>query len=251
MQTLIERYAVARMSDAGGAGGGAADAGSAGTDTVAVDGAAADSGAAAAADAGFGGSVLGGEDGADAAATEAVEGAETGDKADDKKAETEVDPDTIVPEGDAAYALPEDLPEGVAGWDEDLLAALSPLAKANGITQGEFKKGLPVVAAMQKKATEDYVNQVKQWGEAGKADPEIGGAKYDQTVADGRAALKEYGTPELREYLFQSGQGNHPELLRLCARFGAALREGGGPNGGEYGKKTVSFVDQMYPDPVK
>ena len=66
------------------------------------------------------------------------------------------------------------------------------------------------------------------------------------------AALDQFGTPELREALDQTGMGSHPEVIRVFSRIGAAISEGKVITGGigtQDADKTQAEV--MYPSMAK
>jgi len=65
--------------------------------------------------------------------------------------------------------------------------------------------------------------QREAWAEAAQSDPEIGGAAFQRELDYARSALKEYGTPGLRDALESTGLGNHPELIRLLSKVGRSL----------------------------
>ncbi len=77
-------------------------------------------------------------------------------------------------------------------------------------------------ADAQKAAQEQ---QAKAWTDAVKADKEIGGDKFEKSVATATATLKRFASPALIETLNSTGLGNHPELVRLMAKVGAAMAD--------------------------
>lgn len=65
-----------------------------------------------------------------------------------------------------------------------------------------------------------HENQKKQWFEAFKADPEMGGEKLDITVGTLREAVETYAgnesqVQEFRQLMKETGVGNHPSVIRL------------------------------------
>ncbi|WP_052699119.1 hypothetical protein [Hyphomicrobium sp. 99] len=163
----------------------------------------------------------------------------------DKKS---ADPLDQVPE-DGKYNLT--MPDGVE-VDKALLDKLSPRLKAKGYTHREAQE-----------LTNDYIEtrraeieqEAKQWGEtiqgwadSAKADKEIGGDKWDATVASATRAVNKLGTPALKEYLNASGGGNHPELIRFMSKAGAMIREDSPPSGGAGGSgKPADPAHVLFP----
>lgn len=142
-----------------------------------------------------------------------------------KPAEKAADPADTVPE-DGKYSFT--MPEGVE-MDQALADALMPEFKELGLTQkqaqGLVAKYVEAQQAKVEKQGEAWSNTVTKWADDAKADKEIGGDKWDSTVAASQRAIKQFGTPALREYLNASGGGNHPEVIRFVAKVGAMIKE--------------------------
>ena len=96
-------------------------------------------------------------------------------------------------------------------------------------------------------AAEAHQQQTEQWGEQAKKDPEIGGAQFDQNVAQAVKAIDAYGSPEFKALLNESGLGSHPEVIRFAMKAGAALAEPGVVTGATSNKPRSSFADSIYP----
>ena len=61
------------------------------------------------------------------------------------------------------------------------------------------------------------------------ADP---GFAVDATLAAGKQALNQFGTPELVNLLNHTGLGSNPEFVRFCAKVGKAMAEDSFHRGG-------------------
>lgn len=177
------------------------------------------------------------------------EGEKSGDgegEADDDKSDKD---DADGDDKDAkADEVPEDgkydlnMPEGVE-VDAELLEALGPDFKELGLTNGQAQKLADKFIEVQQKRAEDYGKTPEgqwltvagdfyqkngtpdTWAEKAKADKEIGGDKWDDTVASAARAMDKLGSPELREYLNASGGGNHPALIKFASKVGALISE--------------------------
>lgn len=143
-------------------------------------------------------------------------------------------------EGEAEEAAPyADLtpPEGFEALDTEALAAATPLMRAFGVpddkAQDFINQAAPIISGMvekalagQAQATLDSQAALKtQWAEEVKADPEIGGAHYDKTVALAAKALDKFFSPEFRNFLSASGLGNNPDAVRGFAKIGASVSD--------------------------
>lgn len=150
-------------------------------------------------------------------------------------------PDGKPPETPKAQAKPADpaepeikLPDGMQ-VDQEILGSFKELAKKGPLTpQGviDFFLGLG------KKATE-VRDQNRQAGiDAIKADPEFGGAKYDQTKADAISFVSEFGGEEASKEFVALGADTNPGIVKMLARARKAIAEDKLVKG-----KTTTLVD--------
>jgi hypothetical protein len=115
--------------------------------------------------------------------------------------------------------------------------ALAKQAKELGLEGEKAQKFLDTVAtvdaARAKQLDEALTAQDAKWAAELKADPEIGGPKFDGAMKDAARALARFGgTPgegqkvaPLAVLLHQAGLGNHPLVLRAFAAIGRSLKE--------------------------
>lgn len=162
----------------------------------------------------------------------AGEGADTveGGKADDKAPEGVPEKYEVTP------------PEGFEALDEKALEAATPLLQKLGLKTNEAaqevvnefaKTVLPGIleqhtTAQQQAFQDTIVATRKAWVEEVKADPELAPDKttLDANLAKAAKARDHFSTPELREFLKETGIGNHKEVIRLFAKIGDAISEG-------------------------
>jgi len=142
---------------------------------------------------------------------------EKADKEAAKKAENEKKP--------AAPEKYEFTPPEGQELDANALAVFEPIAKELGLSQEQAQKLVDIYPQIQQQQAEAWSKQVADWGEQVKADKEIGGDKFNASVGAAQRALDQFGNTELREYLNASGLGNHPALVRFCAKVGKAMAE--------------------------
>lgn len=148
---------------------------------------------------------------------------DTESKADD--AEGDASDDTGDDVGDYADF---DMPEGLE-LDKSLAEKFNPIMKEYGLTQ-EQAQGLASVMAEHVKAQgqgqqDAYSQQLESWATETKADKEIGGDKFDESVGLAQYAVDKIGTPELKTVLDNYGIGNNPEVIRAFTRMGRLLKE--------------------------
>lgn len=138
------------------------------------------------------------------------------------------------------------VPEGME-IDADVLGSFKGIAKELGISQEAAQKLIDLQTGLTQKQAEAtqaaLAAQAQQWADTVKADKEIGGERYAQTVETAAKAVEKFGSPELRTLLNESGLGNHPELVKFCHRIGQALSEDTLVQGGTQTAHTMSIVD--------
>lgn len=127
-------------------------------------------------------------------------------------------------------------PEGFA-LDDDTMALATPLMREFGVAddkaQAFVEKAAPIMERAGTVAVERFVQaQVDQhaqmkrdWAEQTRSDPEIGGAKFDESVAMAAKARDMLFPPSFVELLNATGYGNHPDMIRGLAMAGRQLAE--------------------------
>lgn len=141
--------------------------------------------------------------------------------------------------------------EGQPDFDSHVIEQFSEVAKELNLPQDAAQKVLdkmaPVLAARQAEFLETARTQ---WADQAKADKEFGGDKLTENLAVAKKALDQFGTPELRTLLNESGLGNHPEVLRVFYRAGKAISEDRFVPGGSGAKAQEgrSAASVLYPN---
>lgn len=195
-------------------------------------------------------------DAATAAQTEvAPTEAETSLLGGDVKDEAPVEeaPAAVVPE---AYELAL---EGVT-LDAALVEEATPIFKELGLTNDQANALLPLAPKLMENAQNALMQQMvdagnqqrQQWLEAAKADPEIGGAKMDETVHLAGKAFDALGYADghpFRKALTESGFGNHPDMIRMARRLGEMVGEDGDfVRSGAGSVSALPIEKRLYPD---
>lgn len=159
----------------------------------------------------------------------------TGDKKDDDKK----------PEG-APEAYEFKAPEG-GELDKEAVAQFEPIARELNLSQEQAQKlvdlyGSKVMPQLMKQQADTWQKQVADWGTAAKEDAEIGGDKFDGNLTRAKQAMDKFATPQLREFLETTGMGNHPELIRVFVKVGAAMSEDSLVTSNEKGQRSAADV---------
>lgn len=184
------------------------------------------------------------------------QGSESDKPAEDKPA------DDKKPEGDKpAEKKEDDKPEGApekyefqaaegVELDTESLKEFEPVAREMNLTNEQAQKLVDVypkiLAGVQQRQVEAWQQTTEQWAADVKADKEIGGDKLPSNLSAAQRALDQFGTPELKTYLNDTGLGNHPDLVKAFVKIGKAMSEdkvvsGGHDSGGS------DLVSAFYP----
>lgn len=122
-------------------------------------------------------------------------------------------------------------------FDAGIITAFSEVAKELNLSQDAAQKVLDKVAPVIQTRQSEQVETIRnEWVEQSKTDKEFGGEKLSENLSVAKKALDNFGSPELRALLNESGLGNHPEVIRFMFKAGKAISEdtfvGNSPNPG-------------------
>lgn len=92
---------------------------------------------------------------------------------------------------------------------------------------------------------------VEAWGEAVRKDPEIGGDKLAESMAQAGKLLDRYGSPALREWLNTSGAGSHPDLVKFVVKLARDFSEDAITTGAPASNANKSLGELLYPGLAK
>lgn len=144
-------------------------------------------------------------------------------------------------DGSDAQGAPEEyadfaLPEGYA-LPDDIGTELKDTAKSLNLTQDQAQKLVDlgakqagaILGALASDPAAAFSALGQQWGPIfsaqTQADPDIGGAKLEETMAVAVKAFNTFATPGLVQLLNETGLSHHPELIKLMAGVGKAISE--------------------------
>jgi len=162
----------------------------------------------------------------------------------------------------AAPVVPEKYELSLEGMeiDGELLGAAEPILKEAGLTNEQANALLPIVKQAMDKAISAQTSQMtdlmaaqrKDWLDAFKADPDIGGGNLDQTVHLAGKGLDALGYTDghpFRQLLTESGLGNHPDMIRAFRRLGEVVGEDGDfVRSGAGGSSQTPLEKRLYPN---
>lgn len=145
------------------------------------------------------------------------------------------------------------LPEGTV--QGELINDLKAFAKEKGLTNEEAQKladlGVKQAQGFVAQLAEAQKTQTAEWAAATTADKDIGGDKLPENLAVAKKALDNFGTPEFKKLLNESGLGNHPEIVRFMVKAGKAISEDGRLITGAASQKNradTPIENRLYPN---
>lgn len=158
---------------------------------------------------------------------------------------------TVAPEPPkAADPAPQDvelkLPEGVK-VDEQFLTKAKEAFKAQGMSAVQQQAVVDTYAAHvaeQNAAFEaQQQKQRDEWRASIKADPEIGGAKFEASQAVVAKAVDKFFPPEFRKLLDLTGMGDHPAMFKGLFQIGSRISEDTIAGGVGEGTRPVTLAN--------
>lgn len=160
------------------------------------------------------------------------------------------------PEGDYE---PSGLPEGTV-IDKAALEAVTPVARELGLSNEGFSKLAGVYAEkVLPQVTEQVTSQIMAQSAATTAawatetttaigtDPAYGGKPLAEVQSVAAKALDRFGGSEFRQYLADTGLGNHPAMMKAMFLAGSAIAEDTTFERGSTPTAPKSRVEKFYP----
>jgi len=136
--------------------------------------------------------------------------------------------ETPAPEPEAPAYGAFKLPDGTT-VDGESMAQATELFKEAGLPQEQAQKFIDLALSREQAAAtrgvQAFVDLQTKWVSEIKADPEIGGARFEASMASGGRAIDRLGVPGLREALNLTGAGNNPAIVKPFVRLGQMVSE--------------------------
>lgn len=169
------------------------------------------------------------------------------DKVTDNKITNTAKPEAAAPSEIQAEVYDLTPPEGFP-LDAAALKTLTATCRDAKLSKAQAEAVMGYMAGNHSNWQEQQFETSRQWREEIKADKDFGGEKFDESAAEANKALKVFDTDgSVSKLLRESAYGNHPGILRLCARVGRALAQDKlvGTGGGAMSKP---LEERMYPN---
>lgn len=146
------------------------------------------------------------------------------DTSEEKDGEADKSKEDGAPDAYEDFTVPD-------GFEVDQVAmdAFQPLAKELNLSQENAQKLVDFYNDGAKKSADEsqtyYSDLMTEWQASVRSDKELGGTNFDDSLSAARSALDAFATPELYEIFEATGMGNHPEMVRVFARIGKAVKD--------------------------
>ena len=135
-------------------------------------------------------------------------------------------PEVAVPEAPTYGAFK--LPDG-ASIDGEQLEHATALFKEAGLPHEQAQKFIDLALSREQAAAtrgvQAFVDLQTKWVSEIKADPEIGGTRFEASMASAGRAIDRLGVPGLKEALNLTGAGNNPAIVKAFVRLGQMVSE--------------------------
>ncbi len=155
-------------------------------------------------------------------------------------------------EGTAAGEYKLTMPDGVP-LDQELMGKAAPVFREMGLSNDQASRLVPLVSEVQQRVVmalgDDFTALKTDWAKAAKSDPQLGGARWSETMRLADTAMTAGGAPkgsEFRELLDESGLGNHPAFIRVFRALGEHLARGASVRGGKLSREQI-----LYPNDIR
>jgi hypothetical protein len=120
------------------------------------------------------------------------------------------------------------LPDG-ATVDGEQLEQATTLFKEAGLPHEQAQKFIDLALSREQAAAtrgvQAFVDLQTKWVSEIKADPEIGGTRFEASMASASRAIDRLGVPGLKEALNLTGAGNNPAIVKAFVRLGQMVSE--------------------------
>ena len=148
------------------------------------------------------------------------------------------------PEGDYS-AEGIELPEGVS-FDERTLQELGAVCREHGLSQKVFSSLVEKMSpVLEQRQAERLEGLRRQFLEDGRKDPEIGGARWKETMNSANAAYRKFANEDAQKLLQVTGLDCHPAIIRMFRDINKQISDDAVMRGRSVGPKNplANFYD--------
>lgn len=146
------------------------------------------------------------------------------------------------PEGD--YSIEGiQLPEGMK-IDEGTMQELGAVCREHGLSQKVFSSLVEKMSPVLEQRQAARLNDLrKQFLDEGRADPDIGGARWKETMTGATAAYRKFASKEAQALLQATGLNCHPAIIRMFRDINSQISDDAVVRGRSVGPKKNSLAN--------
>jgi hypothetical protein len=146
------------------------------------------------------------------------------------------------PEGDYSTEGIQ-LPEGMT-IDEGTMQELGAVCREHGLSQKVFSSLVEKMSpVLEQRQAERLEGLRRQFLEDGRKDPEIGGARWKETMNSANAAYRKFANADAQKLLQATGLNCHPAIIRMFKNINAQISDDAVMRGRSAGPKKNSLAN--------
>lgn len=146
------------------------------------------------------------------------------------------------PEGDYSTEGIQ-LPEGMK-IDEGTMQELGAVCREHGLSQKVFSSLVEKMSPVLEQRQAARLNDLrKQFLDEGRADPDMGGARWKETMRDASAAYRKFASKDAQKLLEATGLNCHPAIIRMFRDINAQISDDAVVRGRSVGPKKNSLAN--------
>lgn len=146
------------------------------------------------------------------------------------------------PEGDYSTEGIQ-LPEGMT-IDEGTMQELGAVCREHGLSQKVFSSLVEKMSPVLEQRQAARLNDLrKQFLDEGRADPDIGGARWKETMTGATAAYRKFASKEAQALLQATGLNCHPAIIRMFRDINSQISDDAVVRGRSVGPKKNSLAN--------
>lgn len=146
------------------------------------------------------------------------------------------------PEGDYSTEGIQ-LPEGMK-IDEGTMQELGAVCREHGLSQKVFSSLVEKMSPVLEQRQAARLNDLrKQFLDEGRADPDIGGARWKETMTGATAAYRKFASKEAQALLQATGLNCHPAIIRMFRDINSQISDDAVVRGRSVGPKKNSLAN--------
>ena len=135
------------------------------------------------------------------------------------------------------------LPEGMT-LDEGTMHELGAVCREHGLSQKVFSSIVEKMSpVLEQRQAERLEGLRRQFLEEGRADPEMGGARWKETMSGARAAYRKFASKDAQKLLQATGLDCHPAIIRMFRDINSQISDDAAVRGRIVGPKKNSLAN--------